>query len=289
MSSLCNSDFKSLLNRHESCSRCNRDGMYCPSPLFLLTGKFQSSVITAGIYLTRGSSTAVYFSTALKFSVWTFALHGLLKCLNHWITDPRGKKETERGAGMMKIKKQRGGLIQLVWGWRRFMDVSGAFWRVFPTYWLDILFCFSTIHMRSAVSRSKISFSLFFCVFLLELVTSIYLVFGRCIMSSSSHWINLWEISLGNLEYTKKTVYMQAIKRLVKCFQVKNMVWKSPGANMLTDLLHTVSGEDTDYWSVVIQSQREWVESAGILPRVSKNSSWEIWRVAAKTALYKKL
>ena len=48
---------------------------------------------------------------------------------------------------------------------------------------------------------------------------------------------------------------------------------KSLGANMLTDLLCTVAREDTDYWSVVIQAQRERVESAGSFPRDSKNSS----------------
>lgn len=39
-----------------------------------------------------------------------------------------------------------------------------------------------------------------------------------------------------------------------------------------------------DYGTGVIQSQREWVETAGWLPRPSINSSREIWRVAAKDA-----
>lgn len=164
------------------CSRCNRDGMYWPSLLFLLTGKFHSDAVTTRIYHTRGSGTATYFSTTLKFFLLLDSPRPseMLEPLTH--RSQRGARQGERSRGWWKSRnnteaQSRGREAEdLSW-------ISAAFWRAFPTRWLHTLFCFSIIHKWFHI------YSAFLCILV---GTSLH----RCVFYKSLH-IHIF--SLGNL------------------------------------------------------------------------------------------
>ena len=234
--------------------------------LLCLTGNFQSFVIITRIFQPRGSSTEVNFSTDLG-PPWAWTHESQIPVERD--EEGKGSREVRGVKNSMEGCSNGCEAQNTTFHGCKYITFILAVW---PSCWLHISHCYLTTHMRF-----QIMFSPYFSV------GTCWNYSGRVSFYKSLH---IYIFSLHCLDFWKVTSSDTPVQYMVymwvrnggRTFQLEDI--KLPRCWCVDWSDCTVGGEDTG----VIQPQREQAKSAGWLPWPSINSSWAIWRVAAKDA-----